>query len=277
MASPAAVGGGVLGAGAIGVGSAYLAGAFGGLDPSEPTRVLLSRDSKFNEGYGTGDKIGKDYGDYLVAPIGENGTGGTKTNNRDWWEWSYKRWHADSKSKSGDLSDEFKSSNQVSKAFSDITSESDSSKALNKVCEVVYKQQKSTITSTGSSPDNPARLKRDLFKYCSVLGEVKTISEVSEETYTTASTYGNLPENTKKFIAVTGNDKFWKVRNDEFYATSDIGEKNKSKASSGSKFETEPKTNSKPSVRDICREAYKSSSSNNTNYPSDDVNKFCTL
>ncbi|GCE63081.1 hypothetical protein MHSWG343_00590 [Candidatus Mycoplasma haematohominis] len=41
MASPAAIGGGVLGAGAIGVGSAYLAGAFGGSISPEPARVFV--------------------------------------------------------------------------------------------------------------------------------------------------------------------------------------------------------------------------------------------
>ncbi len=80
MASPAAVGGSLLGAGAIGVGSAYLAGAFEGSNNSEPSSLLLSKDSTFST-YTDSNVIGKIYGNYLVAPIGSQGEGTSATNN----------------------------------------------------------------------------------------------------------------------------------------------------------------------------------------------------
>ncbi|WP_216082644.1 hypothetical protein [Candidatus Mycoplasma haematohominis] len=260
MTPQAAVGGGLLGAGAIGVGSAYLAGAFGGLDPSEPARVLLYKDSTLISDYETGSLIGKEYGNYLVSPIGSREEGGVTINNRDWWEWSYKRWQEDSGKRGDDFSDAFKGSDKVSKAFSN-----DTSKALNKVCEAVYKQEKSKITST-------AKLKRDLFKYCSILGEVKTISEAGE--VYNDNTKGKDGANSKKFIAVEGNDKFWKVRNDEFYAAE--GDKSKSQAKTpSSKFKSDSEKNL--NVKDICWEAYKSLKSDSTNYPDTEINKFCVL
>ncbi|GCE63050.1 hypothetical protein [Candidatus Mycoplasma haematohominis] len=273
MASQVAVGGSLLGAGAIGVGGAYLAGAFGGEEVlgSEPTvRVILHQDDGFNTDYTDNNFIGKKYSKYLVAPIGSKGAEGSKTNNREWWAWSYARWQKDSKPQDNDLSTEFKGGSKVGSAFSDA---SDSSTALNKVCEAVYKKNKSEITSSGTSPDNQAKLKRDLFKYCSILGEVKTISEVGK-TYGN-STKGQVDANKKTFIAIKGNDKFWEERNKEFYATS--GDKSNSSATEGSKFKTEPQTTTKPNVRDICEKAYESSTSDTTNYPVADVSKFCTL
>ncbi|WP_216082642.1 hypothetical protein [Candidatus Mycoplasma haematohominis] len=281
MASPAAIGGGALGAAAIGVGGAYLAGAFEGKGDSEvevePNRVLLVNETDFSSVYSTADWIGKEYKNYLVAPIGSKGEGNLKTDNQKWWEWSYKRWQADSGKTDNDLSDEFKNKDKVSSDFSDSTATSNTSpKALNKVCEAVYKQNKSTITTLESSPDNQSRLKRDLFKYCSVLGEVKTISE-AKEAYG-SNTKGKEDANVKKFVAVNGNDKFWQVRNEEFYTDGD-GDKSKSKVTdnSSNEFKVKSSENSRSEIRVICKEAYESGTTDTQNYPSADVEKFCTL
>ncbi|WP_216082670.1 hypothetical protein [Candidatus Mycoplasma haematohominis] len=276
MASPTAIGGGALGAAAVGVGGAYLAGAFEGLGSSEaekePAIVLLSEDTTFSAE--NTNLIGKLYGKYLVAPLGSKGDGDSKTDNRKWWEQSYKRWKEASQPTNNDLSNEFKSSNQVSKAFSDNASEPDSSKALNKVCETIYKKENSEITFEDAS-NNKTKLKNDLFKYCSILGEVKTIGEVSGESYDPNTNYGGDSTNVKKFIAVTGNDKFWEIRNKEFYA--DSGDKSNSQASESSKFKSESKKTSKPNIRDICKAAYGSAKTNNTDYPDAEINKFCVL
>ncbi|GCE63070.1 hypothetical protein MHSWG343_00480 [Candidatus Mycoplasma haematohominis] len=283
MASPVAVGGGVLGAAAVGVGGAYLAGAFEGLGSSEveieQKIVLLSQNSEFKTEYGTDGKIGKDYGNYLVAPFGDTSAskdGQIKENNRKWWEQSYENWKRDSENSSQTLSEEFKDTSKVSKAFSDSTDVSDSSTALNRVCKSIYVKEKSTITLNTGSTGNEVKLKRDLFKYCSILGEVKTISE-AEEIYNT-DTKGKEDANAKKFIAVNGNDKFWAKRNEEFNDISNAGEKSRSKSTvTTSKFKTGLEGNLKSSVKDICQEAYKSSKDNQIDYPTAEVDIFCTL
>ncbi|GCE63053.1 hypothetical protein MHSWG343_00310 [Candidatus Mycoplasma haematohominis] len=276
MASPAAVGGGLLGAGAIGVGSAYLAGAFEGADSSkvevEPANVLLSHNG--TPSTYTSDTVGKLYENYLVSPVDSKESGGTTINNQKWWEWSYKRWQADSGKENNNLSVEFKNSQKINSPFSGITVTEDSPKALNQVCEAVYKQNKSTIITLESSPDNPTKLKRDLFKYCSILGEVKTISEAGEN-YDNKK--GGDSTNKKTFISVTGNDKFWKIRNEEFYADGN-GAKSKSKATGeSSKFKVKSAETDKPEIRKICEGAYESTKEEQTNYPIADVNIFCVL
>ncbi|GCE63065.1 hypothetical protein [Candidatus Mycoplasma haematohominis] len=277
MASPAAVGGSLLGAGAIGVGSAYLAGAFGGLDPSEPNRVLLSDYSQSSSAYTEGDKIGKAYKNYLVAPIGSKTTGGVTTNNEAWWKWSYKRWQADSGSRNNVLSTEFENDKKINSAFSStIPSPTVSPKALNQVCEDIYKQDKSSLIPVGNATENKTKLKNDLFKYCSILGEVKTISEVEDADYG-ENTKGKDATNSKKFVAVKGNDKFWEIRNKEFYGD-DSGEKSKSKSTVGtSKFKAKSVETPRPKIRDICEEAYRSGKDESTDYPSAEVNIFCVL
>ncbi|GCE63056.1 hypothetical protein MHSWG343_00340 [Candidatus Mycoplasma haematohominis] len=276
MASPAAVGGSLLGAGAIGVGSAYLAGAFEGSGSleveAEPANVLLSEDSTFST-YTTDSWIGKTYGRYLVAPIGSKAVGDATANNEKWWKWSYERWQKDFKLKKDSLSDEFKDESKVGSAFS---AESSSTTALNKVCEVVYKKDKNTITPADRTPDNKIKLKNDLFKYCSILGEMKTISEVGESNYNN-STKGKDETNAKKLVSVIGNDKFWEIRNEEFYAN-DNGAKSKSKATGGSsKFKAKSAETPRPKIRDICGEAYNSQTSDTSEYPSGEVDIFCVL
>ncbi|GCE63061.1 hypothetical protein [Candidatus Mycoplasma haematohominis] len=276
MASPTAVGGGALGAAAIGVGGAYLAGAFGGLDSSEPVRVLLSKDSTFDTEYKNTSNIGKEYGNYLVAPIGSREEEGVTKNNEAWWQWSYKRWKADSDKQNDNLSDEFKDSKKIDSAFSKSAATSDSPKALNKVCEDVYKKTKDSVIPAGSSTEDKTKLKNDLFKYCSILGELKTISEVVTETYVGANKKGADPTNSKKFMAATANNKFWEIRNKEFYAGGD-GEKSKSKATGNSKFKNGLDGNPNSNVRDICAQAYESGTSDTADYPIADVERFCVL
>ncbi|WP_216082643.1 hypothetical protein [Candidatus Mycoplasma haematohominis] len=281
MTPQAAAGAGLLGAGAVGVGSAYLAGAFDGSGSSEvemePTNVLLSSEDNFSSVYPNAGLIGKEYGNYLVSPIGSKTKEKVTIDNKKWWEWSYKRWKKDFENQQAkvNLSNEFKDGDKVSKAFSDSTTESDSSTALNRVCESVYKKDKSLLAFEPGTTDNKIRLKNDLFKYCSIFGELKTIGEVSTETYED-NTKGKVDANIKKFIATTGNDKFWAKRNEEFYAGA--GDKSKSQATgSSSKFKTKSAGNPKPEIKEICREAYESNTSGDNGYPDDEVSRFCTL
>ncbi|GCE63077.1 hypothetical protein [Candidatus Mycoplasma haematohominis] len=288
MPSPAAVGGGALGAAAVGVGGAYLAGAFEGSGSSkvesEPTRVLLSGIDGFSQAYENANGVGKLYGKYLVAPYGSRGNGVsqnvTRPDNKDWWEWSYKRWKWDSEKIGDSLSIEFKDDKKINAAFSDSTTTSNASpKALNQVCDDVYKGNQDSITPEENFSGNKTKLKNDLWKYCSILGEVKTIAEVSAETYDGTNKKGADATNIKKFIAITGNDKFWEIRNQEFYATSNPGEKSRSKATSdSSKFKTDSDGTSKKNIRNICQEAYKFEKSNGTDYyPDAEISRFCVL
>ncbi|GCE63064.1 hypothetical protein [Candidatus Mycoplasma haematohominis] len=282
MASPAAVGGGLLGAGAIGVGSAYLAGAFegsGSLEAEvEPVNVLLSSEANFSSSYATSGWIGKEYGHYLVSPIGSQTKEDATIDNKKWWEWSYKRWQKDFKSKKGSLSDEFKDDKKINSSFSETApSEGTSPKALNKVCEAVYQGTKDSITPEENFSGNKTKLKNDLFKYCSILGEVKTIGEASTKTYGATEKGGDSTKN-KGFIAVTGNDKFWEIRNKEFYEGLDSDKKSRSKAAGqSSKFKTDSEGNSKQNIRDICGAAYKSQTSEDESYPISEINIFCVL
>ncbi|WP_216082617.1 hypothetical protein, partial [Candidatus Mycoplasma haematohominis] len=101
-----------------------------------------------------------------------------------------------------------------------------------------------------------------------------TISEAGEN-YDNKK--GGDSTNKKTFISATGNDKFWKIRNEEFYADGD-GEKNKSKAKgASSKFKAESVEADKPEIRKICEEAYESTTEEGTSYPIADVNIFCVL
>ncbi|GCE63076.1 hypothetical protein MHSWG343_00540 [Candidatus Mycoplasma haematohominis] len=282
MPSPAAVVGGALGAGAIGVGSAYLAGAFGGSGSLEveiePTKVLLSADSKFNTDYSTNNLIGKDYGNYLVAPVGSTTTETAETNNKAWWDWSYKRWKRDFANPNSNLSEEFKDASKVGSAFSDASS---SSAALNKVCEAVYKKAKTEITSE-DTPNNKAKLRNDLFKYCSIFGEsFKTISEVEEEKSNYGSgNFGSDNTHSKTLIAVTGNDKFWAKRNEEFYSSTGNKKGDDSASKFFKKFYDENKTKKK-NIRERCKEAYKKPSSTAASADESpnlgEVTKFCAI
>ncbi|GCE63080.1 hypothetical protein MHSWG343_00580 [Candidatus Mycoplasma haematohominis] len=235
----------------------------------------MSKDFKFAEVYTDVNWIGKNYGHYLVAPVGEKGTGAERTSNEAWWKWSYERRQQDSQNTNITLSDEFsKVGSKVSKAFSDSDTESDSSTALNKVCEVVYKKNKDFLSYEGNSSDSKTKLKNDLWKYCSILGEVKTIIEVGEKY--DDNTRGKDDTNSKKFIAITGNDKFWEIRNEEFYKNS--GDKSRSKTTgTSSKFKTDSADSKKLSIKDICKEAYKSKTSEDASYPSSEINIFCVL
>ncbi|GCE63066.1 hypothetical protein [Candidatus Mycoplasma haematohominis] len=278
MASPVAVGGGALGAAAVGVGGAYLAGAFEGSGSSkvetEPEIVLLLNEFNSSSVYATAGLIGKDYGHYLVAPIGSRGENDSKIDNQKWWKRSYERWQEDSKSANNSLSAEFKNG-QINSPFSSSAATSDSPKALNQVCEAVYKKNKSSLGYEANAADNPTKLKNDLFRYCSIFGELKTIGEVSTETYANTKK-GFDSAKIKIFIAVTGNDKFWEIRNKEFYAAD--GDKSKSNAKgNSSKFKEKSEANPNSKIRDICREAYESDKSDANNYPDDEISRFCVL
>ncbi|GCE63058.1 hypothetical protein [Candidatus Mycoplasma haematohominis] len=284
MASPAAVGGGLLGAGAIGVGSAYLAGAFEGSDSleveAEPANVLLSSEANFSSGYATSGWIGKGYGHYLVSPIGSQTKGNVTIDNKKWWEWSYENWKRDLANSPGTLSEEFNGTNKVSKAFLDSTSVSDSSTSLNKVCKFVYEQDKSKITPSANPAGNEVKLKNNLFKYCSILGEVKTISDVSKETYGNDTNYGGNPENAKKFVAITGNDKFWNKRSEEFYSNKGSKRGDDDTSKFFKKFYVDNK-NEKKNIRGRCEEAYRKQSSSTESTDASpslaEITKFCAI
>ncbi|GCE63653.1 hypothetical protein MHSWG343_06530 [Candidatus Mycoplasma haematohominis] len=262
---------------AVGAGTAVLVGG-GGYGVSAlfsgdgmPDYVVLSVGNPSP----TANTLGNLYGNYLVAPYGSRGkesTGDvTKSNNSDWWEWSYKRWEKDLK-KGSTLSDEFKDNQKINGAFSITTPTSGTAKALNQVCEEVYGKQKEDITHDTGNP-NKKNLDHDLWKYCSFFtAKPKTISE----TYSNGS-YGLTKKAELISVKDSSNSRFREARNKEFYASS--GDKSGTNATSGV-FKTafDGRNKNKKHVREICSGAYSITKTNNeTSYPENDVVKFCSL
>lgn len=83
-------------------------------------------------------------------------------------------------------------------------------RALNKICDEIYKKAKNDVEIDGSE-EKKVNLMRDLWRYCSVLGRrPKTIKEVKQPVED--STIGKSSE--AKLISTTSaeNVKFWEEK-----------------------------------------------------------------
>ncbi|WP_216083330.1 hypothetical protein [Candidatus Mycoplasma haematohominis] len=245
-----------------------------------PDYIVLSK----GEPTPTDSTIGKLYGNYLVAPYGSRGktniSDETKSNSKKWWEWSYRRWEKDFK-KGSQLSDAFKDDKKINSGFSDVTPEANKAKALNQVCEDVYKKTENDITP--DTDNNKKRLRDDMWKYCSFFGrKPTTVKEKDGESYD-AGKYGQTKETELISIDDPLNKLFWEIRNEEFFGKPSIdgigvGLQETDNSLFKSLYDSKS-SQGRGTIKNACKEAY-SLTSNETGTKKakqDSVLKFCSL
>ncbi|GCE63648.1 hypothetical protein MHSWG343_06480 [Candidatus Mycoplasma haematohominis] len=246
-----------------------------------PDYIVLSK----GEPTPTDSTIGKLYGNYLVAPYGSRGktniSDETKSNSKKWWEWSYRRWEKDFK-KGSQLSDAFKDDKKINSGFSDVTPEANKAKALNQVCEDVYKKTENDITP--DTDNNKKRLRDDMWKYCSFFGrKPTTIKENANESYSTDGSYGKTKESELVSIDDPLNKLFWEIRNEEFFGTtSSEGIGAGLKVAEDSIFQPlyeDRFSANRGTIKNVCKEAYflTSNETGTKKAKQDSVLKFCSL
>ncbi|WP_216083337.1 hypothetical protein [Candidatus Mycoplasma haematohominis] len=252
-----------------------------------PSFEVLRKDPSFAQTYNDNDVIGKLYGNYLVAPYGSRGKTNTedttKSNNKEWWEWSYKNWKADfdNTQTKGNLSSEFLDDKKVSSGF-DVTSKTGSPKALNQVCEDVYKKNKTDITKLDSDA-NKQKLHDDLWKYCSFLEKrPTTVEEYSKESYGTGNEHGKTHKSKLVSIDDPSNKLFWEIRNEEFFGSKESPFKGDNLvASDDSLFKDlyDSPFESRGTIKDICQKAYSftTAEKDGKKVKQESVLKFCSL
>ncbi|WP_216083530.1 hypothetical protein [Candidatus Mycoplasma haematohominis] len=275
---------------AAGTGAVIVGGTALGLhffvNSLEPVWYSLSLEDGFPNGYS--DKVGKEYGNYLVGIYGDKGD--QKDRNQKWWEWSYKQLEYDVSNNSSKLSSDFFENNtsKASSAYKSKSSKSESSpKALNEVCADIYGKNKSDVIPDNDSDSTKSRLSRDMWKYCSHLGTRPIL--LKENDYG-AGEVGNETDHKDKAVSVkasgkdSSNDEFWRLRNDEFFGGKGGGKGNS--ASQGGLFKAlyaKKETNtigSKDTVKEACKTAYSTKTANKSTSPKvedDDIKKFCYL
>ncbi|GCE63442.1 hypothetical protein [Candidatus Mycoplasma haematohominis] len=263
-----------LSAGALGV--AILAGGSYGIYDAvswimPDDYLVLSKCSNKGD-YSSDNKAGKDYGRYLIGAYDKQ--------NEKWWNWSYRWWQYDLKNNSNTLDDKFNSSDKIKSAFSVKEDNSaDNAKALNKVCEGLYKGNSSDVDPT-SGINN---LKNNFWKYCSFLGKSPTTVGVKDEKEVYQS--GKHGETKKANLISTvdpENSVFWEVRNEEFFGNDAEINGSSADATNDSVFHKLFKTpvgENRGHIRDACKKAYGLSSSESGSDKATEANvlKFCSL
>lgn len=228
---------------------------------------LLCQESNANSEHMAEGTIGKKYSYFLAGVYGVAGDRKGNKRNEIWWKLSYKAWKEDSKT---DLSPEF-GQGKISTPYANYEGPdkeaADTNKTLNLVCKKVYEKQATTIE--GPEQDK-VKLKRDLLKYCSPLGQAPVTISVAGTTdsYQDANSYGK--DNPTKLVDPDNdtNKLFWELKNLEFFgigSKTGIGANLKEENSLFKKFyEIKPKRNkqqeSEPKleqIKDICKKAYK--------------------
>ncbi|WP_216083709.1 hypothetical protein, partial [Candidatus Mycoplasma haematohominis] len=173
--------------------------------------------------------------------------------------------------------DKFNSSDKIKSAFSVKEDNSaDNAKALNKVCEELYKGDTSALSGTNN-------LKNNFWKYCSFLGKSPTTVGVKDEKEVYQS--GKYGETKKaKLISTVDpeNSVFWEVRNEEFFGNDAGINGSSADATNDSVFHALFKTpagENRGHIRDACKKAYGLSSSENGSDKATEANvlKFCSL
>ncbi|GCE63572.1 hypothetical protein MHSWG343_05690 [Candidatus Mycoplasma haematohominis] len=277
-----AVGGAVL----LTAGTTY--GIYSAMDPMPSDFVVLSKDTNYSTTYSSSnDKVGELYGNYLISPYGLTSSSENSDkpkDNKDWWEWSYRRLKSDLKGKNV-FSTDFSNSNIKHPYKTSGQTLNNGEKALNEICETVYGKTKTDIFKvTGDSDDNKENLRKDLFKYCSFFWEApNTIGETKGESYSGNTSYGKKYES--KLIGTKGNDIFWETRNKEFF---EGGEGNKGigkdlSADTDSLFHGLYSTKGKPdqgNIKETCKKAYalqEGSTGTTPKTTKGNVFKFCSL
>ncbi|GCE63580.1 hypothetical protein [Candidatus Mycoplasma haematohominis] len=244
--------------------------------------IPLTKEENYFTTY-SNNEIGKIYGDYLVAPFGlataiETSTGGGKVeNNENWWEQTYAVFRTDN-GKSSDFKD------QVDRAYEHkvAPAQTKTKKALNKVCEEVYKKASTEIEIVTSGIDNAkSNLREDLFKYCSFLE--KEPIKVVEKDYSDAKSYGKLHQGKLISTKDDSNNFFWKKQNELFFK--DSGDRSGTGATGDAQsifkklYVDKNKKDKWDALKEVCDLAYskKESDTEDNNAPKLDVFKFCSL
>lgn len=124
----------------------------------------------------------------------------TQTSNKEWWDNSYEQYKKDKESSADSLSSEFGTDNKVTSAYSANASDS---KALNKVCESIYKKDTTGI-SFDSGEENKHKLGHNILKYCSPLGGKPTT--LSGENSYQVGTIGKTQWETRKLVRAGENE-----------------------------------------------------------------------
>ncbi|GCE63571.1 hypothetical protein MHSWG343_05680 [Candidatus Mycoplasma haematohominis] len=245
--------------------------------------IPLTKEDGYSSTYDN-NKIGKVYGDYLVAPFGSvlktgNGSSGKAVeDNKKWWEQTYEVFKKDK-----GLSSEFK--DRIDRPYDNrvtaVSQTQEAKKALNKVCEEVYGKASTDIeTSASDTGHTKSNLREDLFKYCSFLG--KEPIKVSESEYTDADSYGK--KYSSKLISTTDrkNDKFWKKQNELFFEkTGDRSGKDLTDTNSIFKklYDATGAKEKWDSLKKVCEAVYskQEGGADVEKASKDDVLKFCSL
>lgn len=256
-----------------------------------PSYDLLCQESGFTKkDYIADTKIGKKYSYFFVGTFGKTTSTELveKEKNKKWWAWSYKNWKRDSeKEQTGNytLSESFAKGKVSVDYVSSQPSLSTNPKALNLVCEDIYKEDVTTIEGLD---DNSSKKKRDLFKYCSPMGqEPKTLSPDTSN-YKTPDTHGASKTNRTKLVDPydSSNKVFWELRNKEFFGeySSDNKGTGHSVDDTNSVFKnlyTTKGTSRQGNIKNICKKAYDLKETAETNdserASSANVLKFCSL
>ncbi|GCE63494.1 hypothetical protein [Candidatus Mycoplasma haematohominis] len=256
-----------VGAGAtvLAVGGSYgISALFKNIPPMPDEHTTVSENtSNFSSTY-TSPKFGHAYGKYLVDP----------TKNQKWWEWSFNYLL----SKAESLSSEFQ---KVKNAYS---SDSNSDAHLNKVCETAFKLDKTDL-----EVDNKSQYLDNVWRFCSLaLNKPVTIEKSQDkDSYSSPASpekIGHKHKSTLISIKNPDNDRFWELRDKEFFEAT--GAKSGSQAEENSFFKKFYETNhtkkeNRPSLKSKCQAAYEQedndSTSTETQAKTSEVTKFCAL
>ncbi|GCE63466.1 hypothetical protein [Candidatus Mycoplasma haematohominis] len=252
----------------------------------EPVWYSLSSEAGFSDSYST--NVGKDYGNYLVGVYGDKGD--EKNRNQKWWEWSYKQFQYDAEVLKEKLSKEFFDSttkkSKVSGAYKpSITVASADSKALNEVCQDIYKKGKEDVVPDNVEDSDKSKLSRDMWKYCSHLGTRPVLLKENDyESKFIGSTHKDKAVSVKASGKDSSNDEFWRLRNDEFFGGKEDGKGNDASADGLFKVlydkKKENTITSEDTVKKACEQAYsrdKSKKDEGQKVNDDDIKKFCYL
>ncbi|GCE63487.1 hypothetical protein MHSWG343_04840 [Candidatus Mycoplasma haematohominis] len=227
---------------------------------------VLSSLSNLNLAYESG-KFGNDYSKYMVDP--------NNPDNEWWWNKVYANFVEDTTNseKNSKLSTEFKNVSTIDKAYAKST-DNNSNKALNQVCDAAFKDEESKWTSKNYYVEN-------VWTYCSIFN--KKYIFVNSSSYT--NKLGGDAQHKNKALSTNNSDNqsLWDLRNKEF-----IGEGNKTGtgaiSSEGSVFSElyakRSTTLSDDSIKQTCQKAYDILTNAGTTSPKathEDIKKFCYL
>ncbi|GCE63797.1 hypothetical protein MHSWG343_08040 [Candidatus Mycoplasma haematohominis] len=251
----------------------------------EPTFYAFSEEDNFST-TDYNDKIGQEYGKYLVGVYGN--TSEAKDRNKKWWEWSYKQYQYDVKYRSTEFHEIFYKTGQekITSAYKDSKNKSTSSpKALNEVCDDVYKKDKVDIKPTSDATKN--KLNKNLWKYCSSLAPKLVF--LSDTSGYEDGKLGHKTDHHGKAVATKGysgsssNDKFWELKNEEFFGAGEGDGKGNSATENGIFKELYKKKSNRASsdtIKNTCEAAYSkktTEASTNPTVNESDIKKFCYL